>query len=256
MSFGSGQKVFSDIYQLDHVIKHSGIMVGRNMLIDILREIFRRDREYHYVNDKFGYPKTPSHLGLPTDAGKEDELTTRIYIGGTHREDISFFPAVTVRSSNISNYPISFNQNRGTYRYGFQKIVDGYGVQTIVRVPTAIVYTGAWEQSFEIKVSSRSLEDAQSIADIILLSLEGTYRDDLQQNGLFIKSISSSGQQEENIGEADPIYHFSINVNTFSEWRREIPISNLVDRIQICFNFDISPNDIPATELTFKYNIE
>jgi hypothetical protein len=256
MTFGSGTKVFSDIYELDHIVRHSGIMVGRNMLIDVLREVFRRDREYHYVHDKFGYPKTPSHLGLDAEAGHEDSVTTRIYIGATHREDISFLPAITVRPASISNFPISFNQNRGTYQYGFQKLVDGYGNQSIIRVPTAITYSGGWEQSFEIKVSSRSLEDTISIADIILISLEGVYRDDLQQNGLFLKTISASGQSEENIGEADPIFHISISTSTFSEWKREIPISNLVNRIQLCFNFDISAQDTPATGLAFKYNIE
>lgn len=256
MTFGSGTKVFSDIYELDHIIRHSGIMVGRNTFIDVIREVFRRDREYHYVHDKFGYPKTPSHLGLDREAGHEDNTTTRIYIGGTHREDIAFLPAITVRPASISNVPISFNQNRGTYKYGYQKLVDGYGNQSIIQVPTAITYSGGWDQTFEIKVSSRSLEDAISIADIILISLEGVYRDDMQQNGLFLKSISASGQSEENIGEADPIFHISISANTYSEWKREIPISNLVNRIQLCFNFDISTGDIPATELSFKDILE
>ena len=255
MTFGSGSHVFSDIYQLDNVIQHAGIRVGRNTIIDVLREVFRRDREYHYVNDKFGFPKTPNHLGLPADAGKDDTIATRIYIGGTHREDVSFLPAITVRPTNISSYPISFNQNKGTYRYDFQKIVDGYGNQTIVKVPSVVIYAGAWEQSFEIKIVSRSLEDATDIADIIILSLETTYREDLIQNGLFIKNITSGGQSDENIGEADPVFNYSITVNTFSEWRREIPISNLVERIQFCFNFDILPTDAPAIDLAIEGTI-
>lgn len=226
------------------------------MIIDVLREVFRRDREYHYVHDKFGYPKTPNHLGLPPDAGAENELTTRIYIGGTHREDISFLPAITVRSTSISNFPISFNQNKETYRYAPQKLVDGYGNQSIVIVPAAVVYTGAWEQSFEIKTISRSLEDCMSISDLILVSLESTYKYDLQQNGVLIKSISAGGQSDENIGEADPVYSISININTFSEWRREIPISNLIERIQLCFNFDVSSADIPATNLDIEQTLE
>ena len=256
MSIGSGYIVFSDIYQLDNIVRNTAMMAGRNLIIDILREIFRRDSEYHYVTDKFGFPKTPRQLGLSSDDGRANEKTTRIYIGGTHREDTSFFPAVTVRPSSLNYFPISLNQNEQTVKYGFQKIVDGYGNQTIVNSPIAAVYAGAWEQSFEIKVMGRSNEDVLSIADLIAPSLQNTFRTILMQNGLFIKNLSISGIADESIGEADPIYSVSITINTFSEWRREIPIANLVDRIQLCFAVDASPNDVPASKLGINIDLD
>ena len=255
MTFGSGMIVFSDIYQLYDIIKQGGIMMGRNLLIDTLREAYSADREFHYVSDKFGYPKTPSQLGLDPDAGTTDDLTTRIFIGSTHRDDISFYPALTVRPTNISYFPISFNRNRGTIRYGFQKLTDGYGNSEIIQVPVATIFTGAWDQSFEIKVSSRSLEDVTSLADGVMVILQEVYNDDLLRNGLFIKKVSAGGQSEENRGEADPVYHIAISVETYSEWRREIPISNLIERIQLCFSFDISPLDVPAIGLDGKFTI-
>jgi hypothetical protein len=255
MSIGSGYIVFSDIYQLDNIVRNTAMMAGRNLLIDILREMFKRDREYRYVTDKFGFPKTPSNLGLLASDGKENERTTRLYIGGTHRQDISFLPAITVRPSSTTYAPISFNQNEQTVAYSSQKITDGYGNQSIINAPSAVIFAGAWEQSFEIKVLGRSLEDVLSIGDLILVGLQNTYRTILRQNGLFIKNVSSSGSSEENIGEADPIFSTSITVNTYSEWRREIPISNLVERIHLCFEVDISSDDIPATELGGVINI-
>ena len=68
MTSGTGLFVFSDIYTYDNIVRHTGIVHGRNLIIDHLRESFARDREYRYVSDIFGYPKTPSHLGLAPDA--------------------------------------------------------------------------------------------------------------------------------------------------------------------------------------------
>ena len=249
MSLGSGAIVFSDIYQLDNVVRNTAMMAGRNLLIDILREMFKRDREYRYVTDKFGFPKTPSSLGLSASDGRTNERTTRLYIGSTHRQDASFLPAITVRPASTSYAPISFNQNEQTIAYSTQKIVDGYGNQTIINAPSSVIFAGAWEQSFEIKVLGRSQEDVLSIGDLVLVGLQNTYRTVLRQSGLFIKNVSSSGQSEEQIGEADPIFSTSITVNTYSEWRREIPISTLVDRIHLCFEVDASKEDIPAVSL-------
>lgn len=255
MSIGSGYIVFSDVYQLDNIVRNTAMMAGRNLLIDVLREIFKRDREYRYVTDKFGFPKTPNNLGLSADDGRTNERTTRLYIGGTHRQDISFLPAITVRPASTTYAPISFNQNEQTLAYSTQKITDGYGNQTIINSPSAIIFAGAWEQSFEVKVIGRSLEDVLSIGDIILVSLQNTYRTVLRQSGLFIKNVSGNGSSDEQIGEADPVFSTSIMVNTYSEWRREIPISNLVDRIHLCFEVDASAEDIPAVGLGGEINI-
>src|SRR3990172_5562715 len=255
MNLGSGAIVFSDIYQLDNVVRNTAMMAGRNLLIDILREMFKRDREYRYVTDKFGFPKTPNNLGLSASDGRTNERTTRLYIGGTHRQDISFLPAITVRPASASYAPISFNQNEQTIAYASQNVVDGYGNQTIITVPSAIIFSGAWEQSFEVKVIGRSLEDVLSIGDLVMVGLQNTYRTILRQSGLFIKNVSSSGSSDEQIGEADPIFSTSITVNTYSEWRREIPISTLVDRIHLCFEVDASSEDIPAVGLGGTINI-
>ncbi len=249
MTIGSSHLVFSDVYNLDSIVRNTAMMAGRNLLVDALREIFRRDREYRYVTDQFGFPKTPSNLGLNGNDGAENELTTRIFIGTSNRQAIAFMPSVTIRPTSTRYFPISFNQNEQTVRHSPAKTVDGYGNQSVTYVPSHYIFAGAWEQSFEIKVMGRSLEDTLSIGDIIMPSLQNTYRTVLKQSGLFIKDISSNGVSEEQIGEADPVYTTSITVNTFSEWRREIPISNLVERIHLCFTMDAVPTDIPAVAL-------
>lgn len=257
MTEGTGLFVFSDIYTLDNVTRHVGIVHGRTLLVDTLREIFARDREYHYVSDIYGYPKTPNHLNLEQDAGKEDDATTRIHIGTFFRYEPSFLPSISVRQTNIQYKPISFNQNRMVLDYERRRTEDGYGNVDFNRVPTKYVFAGAWDQSFEIKILSNSQEDTAAIADIIMISLQSTFRHNLERNGLFIKNMNAGGEQSESIGGNDPLYSVSITANTFSEWRREVPVSNLVERIQLCFNFDLgSEKDPPANGLAVKFNIE
>lgn len=252
---GTKLHVFSDIYNLDNIVQHVGILHGRNLLIDILRETFSRDREYHFVRDIYGFPKTPAHQGLDTNAGIENEDTTRIFIGSAYRYDISFLPAIVIRQTSTSYVPISFNQNKWVTEFAKQRIVDGYGNATIARLPSHYAYAGAWNQTFEIKVLSKSLEDTISIADIVMISLQATYRQVLQQNGLFIKNVSAGGESAEVIGANDPIFALSITANTRSEWRRHIPVSSLVDRIQFCFNVDLTSADVPATDLDIKTSL-
>ena len=69
MALFTSHRVVSDVFNLENVVQQTGIVHAKNILIDTLREIFRRDREFKYVTDVFGFPKTPSHLGLEPDAG-------------------------------------------------------------------------------------------------------------------------------------------------------------------------------------------
>jgi hypothetical protein len=62
-------RVNSDVFSLENIVQTVGIQAGKNILIDTLRDVFRDDREYQYVDDVFGFPKTPSNLGLDPAAG-------------------------------------------------------------------------------------------------------------------------------------------------------------------------------------------
>jgi len=256
MTEGTSLWVFSDIYHLDNISGHVGIVHGKNLLVDTLREIFSRDREYHYVTDIFGYPKTPGHADLEIEAGIEDNATTRVHIGTSYRYEQSYLPAISVRQTSISYRPISFNQNKWNIEYDRRRTEDGYGNVDWLTVPARYTYAGAWDQGFEIKVVSNSQEDTAAIADIVLISLQSTYRDILQRNGLFIKKVSANGENTESVNANDPIFSISISAETYSEWRRTIPVSNLIERIRFCFEVDMgSVNDPPATGLSFKVDL-
>lgn len=254
---GSGQLVYSNQYDIDNFVMHTGLGHGRNLLVDYLRQAFSRDKEYRYLTDIFGFPKTPSELGLSPDLGlPPDDTSTRIFIGTQYRYDITFLPAITIRTSGLNYHPISFNQNSGMVLYEWQKVIDGYGNETILKLPAAIQYVGAWDSTYEIKISSKSLEDTVAITDLVMIMLQHRFRLDLQQNGFFIKKMSAGGETTENTNNNDPLYHISISVEAYSEWAREIPISNLVERVRFCFEVDAISTDIPATGLQIEENIE
>jgi len=255
MARGNQYLVYSDIYALDKIVQNSGIMFGRNLLIDTLREIFARDREYKFVRDEFGFPKTPDHKGLDANAGLADDATTRLFIGSSYRYDVSYLPGITVRQTSTSYKPISFNSNIWDLEYEFRKTVDGYGTVTYSRVPVSYNYAGAWEQTFEVKVTSKSLDDTINIVDIIMVSLQNTYRNILTNNGLFIKHVRASGEGTETIGSNDPLYVMTVTLETYSEWRRSIPVSNVIERITACFDFDITESDPPANSLVVKVDL-
>lgn len=256
MSTGTFLWNYSDIYTLDKIVRHTGIVHGRTLIIDHLKDCFARDREYRYLTDKFGYTKAPKHKDLVPDAGIVDDSTTRIEICAFHKYAASYLPVVSVRQTSSAYKPISFNQNKYTVDYEIQRIEDGYGNVDFVKVPSKYIFAGAWDQSYEIKITSDSQEDTAAIADLVMISLQATYRDSLERNGLFIKDISSSGENTESVNGNDPVYTCSITANAYAEWRREIPISSLLDRINICFTFDVSDKDIPANALSIKTTIE
>jgi len=229
-------RVISDIFNLEYVVQQTGMVHGKNLLIDTLRDIFAQDREYKYVSDVFGFPKTPYHLGLDPAAGLDDEETTRIFIGSTYRYDIKFNPSIIVKNTGSRYVPISFNQNLLGVINRKEIITDGYGNSSVIYTPACHTLVGAWDQTFEVKVIAENEMDREEIADIVQVTLMGTRRMDLQRAGLFIKDLSTSGESEEKYSN-DYLYMVSINLNTRTEWKVHIPISNLVERIGVCLTF-------------------
>lgn len=257
MVAGTGYFNFSDIYVIDNIVRHVGITHGRALIIDHLRDTFSRDREYRYLTDKFGYPKIPNHKGLATNAGIEDDTTSRISIEAFFTYRTSYLPSISVRQTSSSYKPISFNQNRFTIDYDIVRTEDGYGNVDLTKLPARFIYAGAWDQTYEIKVSSNSMEDTSSIADLVMMALQANpARDSLERNGLFVKQVTSSGENSENTNNNDPMFTVSITANCYAEWRKEIPISNLLERIHFCFTIDSSPNDIPANEAAIVVNLD
>lgn len=238
----------SDIYVLDKIVQNTAMEAGRNLIIDQLREGFARDRMYRWVPDDWGFGKTPPGIGLPPNAGMDDDTSTRLYIGAQYKNAASFLPAIIVKQNSLQYKAVSFNQNKWDLEYGTVPVMDDTGLISYVSAPVSYSFVGLWESDFEIKILSRSLVDTTRLHDIIIVMLQSTYRYVLQQSGLFIKEIRSSGEQAETYGGNDPYYFSTITFGTLSEWRRRIPLSNSIERVQVCLDLDIIETDIPPRE--------
>jgi hypothetical protein len=116
--------------------------------------------------------------------------------------------------------------------------MDGYGNRSLVKVPTHKVFAGGWDQTFEVLIAAESTPDREELSDIVSSYLIGVARQPLHDAGLFIKTVSAGGEREEDWAN-DKIYMQPITVETFSEWRREIPLDSLVETINFCFEFGI-----------------
>lgn len=250
----TSHRVVSDIFNLENVVQQTGIVHGKNLIIDTLREVFRQDREFRYLDDVFGYPKIPSHLGLDPDAGLDDDETTRIFIGSTYRYDIKFNPSISVKNTGTRYVPISFNRDLLGIIYTNERIVDGYGNEAIIRSPSYHTLVGAWDQTIQIQVTTEDEVDREEIADIVMVSLQGSRMLELQREGLFIRSMNTGGEMEQEYAN-DKLYSISINLDTRSEWKIHIPINDVVERIGICLTLDALDTDPPADGLTINEQI-
>ncbi len=265
----SSHQVYSNFYTRSDIIKHVFLANGKSLLIDALRELFVGDSMYPYRQDIFGFPLIPDHTGLPNEeAGTQtdvdgnvidqSQLSTKILITSTYRQDVKFYPVITVKQTSGRNHPISFNQNAIQIHYRKEFIRDGYGNQIEIRTPTHYTFGDAWDQSFEVKIVAEDEVDRDQLSDIVSLGLMHIKRDELRRAGLFIKDISMSGEtEEESVKHTSKwLYTYTITLNTYSEWSREIPIRNIIERINFYFDIartgmqpsgliDILDNDIP-----------
>lgn len=225
---------------------------GKNLIIDSLRDHFQKDTFYRYEQNAWGFPMTPNVTDLPPDI--QERRTSRIYIGDVFRYDKRYFPSLTVRHSSAKYYPISFNQNFFNTKYRMDLVMDGYGERSYVRTPTHHTVCGAWEQTFDIQIAAESIPDREELSDLVSAFMIGVARQELGDSGLGIKTVNIGGEREEDYAN-DKIYMQTVSVETFSEWKREIPIDSVVEMINFCFNFGIFASDGPFVTTTTNINI-
>lgn len=238
--------VYSNFFSRNDIYKHVSIMQGKNLIIDALREMFTNDSVYPYRQDEYGFPLVKDHTDLPNEyAGTGEEadgtpiddsnLSTKILITDVFREDVNFYPVITVKHSGGNYMPISFNQNMYTVHYRVEIVRDAYGNQHEVVTPSHYVFDGAWEQTFEVKIVAQDPADREELADIVSVGLQHVARERLINAGLFIKKVNLGGEQEEERNNGY-LYTYSFTLNTFSEWSRAIPIRDTIERINLYFD--------------------
>jgi hypothetical protein len=244
-------RVYSNFFADNDIIQNVSIVQPKNLLIDVLRKHFRRDNIYTYRSDEYGFPLTVDLTGLDVDSSE----TTKILISDVFRYEVKFYPAITVKTAGGNYTPLSFNQN-ATIRYRNDRVENSLGATTTIKTPTHRVYAGAWEMNFDISIYSESHSELEEITEIIKMILQYASWNELRENGLFIKSLSVSGENAEPYSN-DHVFSHTISIATRTEWRVEIPLDDLIERM--VFFFDVTRHPIPgqatqADVLALKYD--
>lgn len=238
---GTGSLTRTDLYQIHHVVQNTLMAYPKELIIGMLREEFSKDSYYHYVCDQFGYPKIPDHTNLPLGSGLEDELTTRIFIGEAFRQDVIFYPALLVKMISARSVPIAMNRNKDVVEYEKQIVVDGYGNSKEYFIPKALELAGAWEGTVTIDILSEDILDRDNLASIIMLLFVDIRFESLRKAGILIKSGQPTlgGISEGEDRQQNKIYKATISIDIRTEWRRLIPVNNIIERINFCVDFNV-----------------
>lgn len=240
--FNADHRTYSNFFADNHIIQNVAIVQPKNLLIDVLRHHFRNDNVYTYRSDEYGFPLTPDLTGMSVD----DPATTKILIGDVFRYEIKFYPSILIKTASGTARPISFNQN-ATIKYRKDRIENDFGGFSDILTPTHRVYAGAWDMSFDITVYCESHSELEEITEIVQMILSYVSWNELRANGLFIKEISLSGENAEPYAN-DYVFSHTISISTRSEWRVEIPLENVIEKI--VFYFDVARHFVPGSETT------
>ena len=223
-------RVFSDFFANNNIVQNVAVAQPKNLLIQSLRDVFRKDSIFTYRDDEFGFPLTPDLSGKPLDT----DQSTKILISDIYRYDVKFFPAITIKHNGGSYKPLSFNQE-GTYKYRIDYIENEFGARRKISTPTHKVYAGKWEMNLDVGIYCESSSELQELVDITSLALQYVLWNDLRASGLFIQGLTIGGESSEPYAN-DYIYAQNISLRCLSEWRVEIPLENVIEKI--IFYFD------------------
>jgi hypothetical protein len=258
----------TDLFNIYDIIQSSMIVYPKEIIIATLRDYFSQDSYYHFSKDQWGFPNTTDHTDLPLGAdlpygpGAQPQLNpnpilpTRVFIGENYRYDGIFYPAILVKSGGSRYVPISINRDQGTISFSKILFTDGYGNQTTVYKPAAIVTNGAWEGSIIVDVMTRSLRARDDLVELISMCFTDVHFDTLHDIGIVVKPITVSGTSETD-DRNDKLFRQTLTLDIRTEWKRAIPIENTVDAILLTATFsDLSvPNSPVAANLTINTEV-
>lgn len=245
----------TDLYELYGVVQNTIMSIPKEIIIGILRSEFARDSYYKYCHDEWGYPKTVDLTDKPLDAGLNDEETTRIFIGEAWHFDAVFYPALIVKLSSAKSVPISLNRNKYVIEWEKLLVVDGYGNEKEIFTPKYFDLSGAWEGSIQIDVLDRDILSRDNLLSILMIMFTDLKFEALRKAGVLVKPPSLSGVSESEDRQQEKLYKATVNIEFRSEWRRLIPIENLIEQVNFCIDFNSMQTKQPNPAFEINTNI-
>ena len=85
----------------------------------------------------------------------------------------------------------------------------------------------------------------EELVDIVSLALQYVLWQELRANGLFISQLRIGAESAEPYAN-DYVYSTAISLSTLSEWRVEVPIENIVEKI--AFSLQPTWHPIPGVK--------
>ncbi len=236
----------SDLPRLYNIVQSSMIVYPKEIIIASLRDYFSRDSLYHYVRDEWGFAKNLEQKDLPSDAGYGNNATTRLFIGETFRFDGAFFPCILVKHNSSRYVPLSINREGGRVDWDVRAFEDGYGNTTFFKYPKSLIFAGAWEGSISIDVIARSPRARDEIVELVAMYFTDISFNDLKNAGVVCKPISVGSPSEQD-DRNDKLFRQSMTMDIRTEWRREIPVQNVLEVINFAVDFaHVNNADYPA----------
>lgn len=253
----------SDLYYLHNIVQSSMIVYPKEVVLATLRDFFSKDSYYHYSKDQWGFPNTTDHTDLvpgsdlPSNYNTpQDNLSTRVFIGENYRYDGIYYPAILVKSGGSKYVPISINREKGGIEYELIAYEDGYGNYKNISRPKYFITAGVWEGQINIDVLTRSLRSRDDLIELIGMCFAEIYVDSIYDIGVIIKP-PNIGAPTESDDRNDKLFRQNITLDVRTEWRREIPIGNIIDSIFFSVTFeDLSRENQPiAQNLTINTEV-
>ena len=135
---------------------------------------------------------------------------------------------------------------------------DGYGNQSVISSPKAFITAGAWEGQIIVDVITRSIRSRDDLIELISMCFTEITFDTLEDVGIIIKPLSY-GSPSESDDRNDKLFRQSITLDIRTEWRRSIPIGNIIEAILFTANFgDVSKSsnyDAPNLTINTEVNL-
>lgn len=241
----------SDLNKIHHIVQNTMNLHSKELIVFSLRDFFAQDTFYRYVNDHYGFPKVVDVTDLPLDAGIIDDSTTRLCIQQAFKMEADFYPALIVRSGSFTSIPISFNRETGSVQWGEMIFQDGYGNIKTFKEPKHFITAGAWEGTLNIDILARDMRTKDDLIDLVSAHFVDIAFNELIKEGLVILGVSTSGPSEAD-DRTGKLYKDTVNLRIRTEWRRALPIENVVDIINLAVEFGQIPDGTPAANLTIN----
>lgn len=251
----------TDLNRLYNVVQSNFIRYSTDLVISGLREFFRKDSLYHWVPDAWGFNYTPDHTDLNPDAGLNDDLTTRVFIGRYNRFDVIYYPAIIVKYAGGRQVPIAMNRDQGRIDYETLTYEDDDGNRVLVQSPSQFVLSFAVEGTISIDVYARGIRECEDLSQLITIFFADLHWNENYKAGLSVKpTINIGAVQNSQDDRNDKLFRQTITLEYRTEYRREIPVSGIINSINFCIDFaddlkKVEPNIAPNLSINTSFQL-